>query len=341
MKNKESSQIKDLALCTIKNDSEKRRGMESKVKLQEKEQFPRKKRNRAKLIIATLIILFGGIAVGVYTFMNTPQMKAASIIDKVRKFKTAEGDFQINGIINIPSFVQAETINVKVDGKATITRSKDIEKYVEIIALPQLSGDQQIQSVLEKEQINSEQIFVLTHDFIFLWQGGKRNQTYKLTEKQIKPIKSFFENGENSQTDEQKAIQELQKFLLKGYTPPITNEGNKTVINIDRVEIDKMIENVSKNIATDSNYFEELVKKTTVQLSEIDVSALVKEAKDKTLLKHFKAIAGLEQLQCKMIFEELGNEIKQSTEINITLKQQTKVTLNVKLKIKNEMNYKI
>lgn len=313
--------------------------MESKVKLQEDEQFPRKKRNRAKLVIAALIILFGGIAIGVYNFMNSPQMKTFAILDKIQKFKKAEGTFAAEGTVMRPSFLQSITADTKLRGNYAIFRNNEQNYYAKMDMNVYFSGDKDAQKIIENANVNGDYSLVLTKAFELQWQGNNKRETQQIVTNEQKKIGPFFNPANNTETEEQNALKELQAFLFKGYVPDVTSEGDKTVITIDKAKLDDFIENAGKNIVADSNKFEKLVKKTKLQIQDNDIDAVIKNARAKTLPKQLKTFTGIEKIQCQVRYEDFGQTIKQSIELNATVKQQRDMVLDIKIKLQVDLLY--
>lgn len=302
------------------------------VKLEKRTQ--QKRRKKVLLLISTLTLFCGGIAIGVYTLMNSPQMKTLAILEKVQKFKKAEGTFSADGTVMRPSFLQAITADAKLHGTYTMLRNHDQNHYAKMDANVHFSGNTDTQKIIEDADVNGDYSIVLTKTFELQWQGKNKRGSHLIAANEQKILADFFDHVDNPETEEQKALKELQAFLVKGYIPDVTSEGNKTIITIDKAKLDNFIENAGKNIAANSAKFEDLVKKTKIQIQNSDIESVIKNAQTKTLQKQFKAFTGLEKFQCKISYEDLGQTIKQSIELKTTIKHQRDMAIDVKINLR-------
>lgn len=288
-------------------------------------------------IIGALVVLFGGAGVGVYAFMNSPQMKAVSVFDKVQKAKKSEGDMKITGEISMPAgFGKTETVDVKIDGTYGVSRQAEDKKHFTLDATADFSGSRQVQEVIDTLNVNGAYRLSLTEDMLLEWSGLGQSGTYELTQEQQKPIKDYIESKTSEKTEAEKANQELMMFALKGYTPTLTNEGNKVVVTIVKTDLEKIADTIEKNIKADPAKFKELYQKTNKDIDESSIDAMIEAVKNGEFKSQVEtALKALEDFEVKTTFEDLGSSVKQTVDVKMLIVQEQS---GKKIRVKSNMN---
>lgn len=295
------------------------------------------------LLVGALVLLLGGVGAGVYAFMNAPEMKMVNAITKIQKAKSADGTMKIQGSATIPTFLKAETVDVKIDGTYSVSRNANNGSYFKIDAQTNISGTEQFKEMIDAMQINGNYSASLTKDMIFNWSGIGQKDSISLSEEQKQTVKKLLETDGSTLTEEQKAIQELYVFALKGYTPVLENEGNKTVMKVTKAELEKIVQTVEKNIASESEKFGELYKKANKAAKEVEIKTIVKNAKDGVFSKQFQqALNMIETFQLNVAYEDLGNQVKQTFNMDMTMKQtQSGMTISTEFNFQFDTTYSL
>ncbi|MGL4662702.1 MAG: hypothetical protein ACRCV7_03335 [Culicoidibacterales bacterium] len=293
------------------------------------------------IIIGALVLLLGGVGTGVYAFMNTPEMKISNAMTKIQKSKKIDGTMKLQGSATLPTVLKAETVEMKIDGTYSASRGDDKDPYLKLDAKTNVSGSKQLQQTIDAMHINGNYGLTLTKDMVFNWNGLGQKGSIPLTEEQKQSVKKLIEANGDSLTEEQKAAQELYAFVLKGYTPVLENEGNKTFVKITKAELEKLIQTAEKNIASNSEKFEELYKKANKATKDTEMKSIVKSAKDGTIVKQVKPVLDvIDTFNVKVAYEDLGNSVKQTIDMDMVLKQsQGGVTINAKFNFQFATTY--
>lgn len=303
--------------------------------------FPQNKKSKKPLIIGLLIgavvLLLGSVGIGAYAFMNTPEAKIANATSKMQKMKKADGTLKLDGSMTVPYGYKSETIKMKVDGTFDFSRMKDTANYFSAKMNADISGSKDVQKMIDSANINGEYSVALTKDMIIEWAGMKQKGSYQIPKDQQKTIKEIIENGSTESEEKQKATQELSSFLIKGYKPILTNDGNKVVVKIDKAELEKLVSTVEKNITSDSSTFEKLYKAVYKDVKDREVKQLVENAKNGNMKSGAdQVLKALESFEMKIALEDLGNQVKQTVSMKMVVSQKqagttVKMDMNVEL----------
>lgn len=267
---------------------------------------PTKKKKGKKLLIfsiigAALLILAGGIAYGVYAFMSTPQSKLVSMIERTEKAKKVEGklekgDFTISG--------QKVTVT-----KMEYTFSREPEKGKFFY----LGG--RLDTKLITSKVDSDHVFAVsfTDKYELQWSILGQKGSQKITGEDKTQLESIIKGSESEGS---KAAKELQKFLVNGYSPKVSTEGNQTVITLDKSEIRTLAEKIQNNIKGDQEKFKTLFKKVSPTITEDELDTAVEAMEAGKLLETVnQGLEAIEVFEMKIGYEEVNGNIKQTLKV--------------------------
>lgn len=267
---------------------------------------PTKKKKGKKLLIfsiigAALLILAGGIAYGVYAFMSTPQSKLVSMIERTEKAKKVEGklekgDFTISG--------QKVTVT-----KMEYTFSREPEKGKFFY----LGG--RLDTKLITSKADADHVFAVsfTDKYELQWSILGQKGSQKITGEDKTQLESIIKGSESEGS---KAAKELQKFLVNGYSPKVSTEGNQTVITLDKSEIRTLAEKIQNNIKGDQEKFKTLFKKVSPTITEDELDTAVEAMEAGKLLETVnQGLEAIEVFEMKIGYEEVNGNIKQTLKV--------------------------
>lgn len=295
------------------------------------------------LIIGALVLLCGSIGVGVYAFMNSPEMKMVNAANKIQMMKKAEGTIKVNGSIEIPSFLKTETVEMKMDGTYLISREAGAKEYMNFKGETNFSGSKEFQDMIDMLKLNGTYSAVLTKEMKLAWSGMGQKGTLPLTKDQQKTVQQFLSNEQKEATEDEKAMQEVSAFVIKGYKPVLESSGNKVTVKFDKNELSKVLTISEKNIANDSATFETLYKKAYKNTTDKQVQSIVENAKKGEITRQVeKTMEMFETFQMKMTLDDLGKQVNQNTTIDMTLSpKQAGFTAKVKMNMEIDTTYSL
>lgn len=303
------------------------------------------KKNKKKLIIAAIIaavvILLGGVGSGVYAFMNSPQVKFMNANEKIQHAKKADGTLKLTGKISVPTILTSENVDLDVDGTYTMSKQAENDTHFQLKAKTDVKGTEHFQRVLDTMKLSGDYSVKLTKAMIVEWTTVTQQGTHELSESQAREVKKFLESDGNGQSEEQKDTQALYRFLFKGQSIPMSVDGNKATITLNKSDVEKLITGCEKNIATDTTQFEQLYKKAFKDATTSDIQLLIEKAQAGAFTKQAKVfLDAIEKLQILIVSEDLGNQVKQTSDIDVKFKQeQSGITINGKVNMKLDTTY--
>lgn len=302
----------------------------------QKQKMPKKKKViMISVLAAALVLLLGGIGYGVYAFMNSTQANAVSYLEKISKAKEVSSKFKITSDLEMDSSEKI-TANLSVDGNFIFKRKIEKGNYFDLsgkIAIK--TNNPQLKAMTDKFNKTGKFGAYLTKDLKFNWSGFGQTGSQAVTGEEKTQLEKLISGETDSQ--EQKDAQALRAFLLNGYQPPMTKDGNKVIFTFNKEELKKIAEKIQNNVKADTKKFEELMKKATKVKSE-DLEKTIDYLKEGKLVKTLEndVFPKVENLDMKITYEEKDNKIEESTKINVNVKDDSSAT-KVSVKVSTEL----
>lgn len=306
------------------------------------------KRRYKKILIITLVvvgIITSAITYGVVTFLNSPKMKLAGIVQKIPKIEKGDGTYSIDARVHVEEGavevgIQNGTLSLarKIDDKQ-ITPENFLKATGQVYA--KADGDRNLRMVAK--YINNEKgEWILTKDFT-LSSSFLDMKTTQTPAEEVKNVlsKVFVVSKQETQTQEET----LQTFLLKGYDLPITEQEHKPAIVITKSEIIKAFHKAEENVRADRQKFITLLQKQDKKISSTDAEKLASSLADGEAFKHVDEMvfSKVSEFYFAILFEEKS---KDTINISMELKCSGKTTVfnketGINLDVKTSMNYKV
>lgn len=308
-------------------------------------------------LVAAFIILSGAVGYGVYAFMNSTQANAANVLDKIAKAQKAEGDVSAEAEIEAteltggyPSssggyyaFTTSNQIKVKVkmDGNYDFSRKAESGNYFNLSGNVKVDGegDSIVKSLIEEFNEKGQFQAKLTKDMKFIWSGFGQSGSEKVTGESKDQLEKIL-SGTESQ--EQKDMKELQKFLLEGYQPKMKTEGKVITFTFDKDELKKIAEKMQNNVRANKGKFEELLKKAKMT-NQHDIDEATKFFAEGTLVYQLEntIFPKMTDFNATITYEDKGNQVKQTTNLTIGVNVQANADIKMKMTYKANTTYTI
>lgn len=255
------------------------------------------------VIILSVIAVIGSISTGVYSiYINTPEVKALLMIDRITHMDKSETSFSIRGNAS-----ESDNIEAEVKGDLFMDRTGK-DDYLKLQS-----------SVIFKSGNNkqSEDLdFIITKDYKVFSNTFGIFDTDLSTFDTKGIIKDFITKPKPSKRKKTDSVADLQKFLLKGWTPPDLNAtGNRVSTDLTKSDLLKLSREIEENIRKNPSKYRELCVKNGVDPGVIDFQ--IEQAKNSEMSERLKTtLETFDQFDCKIYLEKFSSYIELSFEFN-------------------------